>query len=124
MGLLRKSCSKLFKNQTETKLTLIISDVPASGMYFLTYEYIQDKAKERAGPDAKVGLLSTIFAGGMAGIANWAVGMPADVLKSRLQTGKFSFYSLQKHSLIIFKLILQQHRKECTKTVSVMFSKN
>lgn len=33
----------------------------------------------------------TIFAGGMAGIANWLVGMPADVLKSRLQTGTIQF---------------------------------
>lgn len=32
-------------------------------------------------------LLVTIPAGGMAGILNWVVAMPADVLKSRLQTG-------------------------------------
>ena len=53
-------------------------------MYFLTYEYIK---KVMAPKDGSIGLLGTIFAGGMAGIANWAVGMPADVLKSRLQTG-------------------------------------
>jgi hypothetical protein len=29
----------------------------------------------------------TLFAGGMAGIANWAVAIPPDVLKSRFQTG-------------------------------------
>lgn len=33
------------------------------------------------------GLMNTIFAGGMAGIANWLFAMPADVLKSRLQIG-------------------------------------
>lgn len=67
-----------------------ITDVPASGMYFMTYEYIQttlSPVDEFGKPTGKISLLSTIFAGGMAGIANWAVGMPADVLKSRLQTG-------------------------------------
>jgi hypothetical protein len=29
----------------------------------------------------------TLFAGGMAGIANWVVAIPPDVLKSRFQTG-------------------------------------
>ena len=29
----------------------------------------------------------TIFAGGMAGIFNWMIAIPPDVLKSRLQTG-------------------------------------
>lgn len=32
--------------------------------------------------------MNTIFAGGMAGIVNWLIAMPADVLKSRLQIGK------------------------------------
>jgi solute carrier family 25 carnitine/acylcarnitine transporter 20/29 len=31
--------------------------------------------------------LKTLFAGGMAGIANWIVAIPPDVLKSRFQTG-------------------------------------
>ena len=35
--------------------------------------------------------LRTLFAGGMAGIFNWAVAMPQDVLKSRLQTGMCNF---------------------------------
>lgn len=60
------------------------TDVPASGMYFMTYECIQRWLTPENG---KLGLVSTIFAGGMAGIANWIVGMPPDVLKSRLQTG-------------------------------------
>ena len=30
----------------------------------------------------------TLFAGGMAGIFNWMVAIPPDVLKSRYQTGK------------------------------------
>lgn len=62
----------------------LMRDVPASGLYFLTYEalknYITDHGK------TEIGILGTILAGGSAGIANWLIGMPADVLKSRLQT--------------------------------------
>lgn len=35
-----------------------------------------------------VDLMAAIVAGGMAGIFYWIGGMPPDVLKSRLQTGK------------------------------------
>lgn len=68
------------------------TDVPASGMYFLTYEWIKEWAAEKFGSDGSRGLMGTIFAGGMAGIANWSVGMPADVLKSRLQTGSTNIF--------------------------------
>lgn len=64
----------------------LITDIPASGLYFLTYEYVKEFAAREFGTEGSRGLLGTIFAGGSAGIANWAVGMPADVLKSRLQT--------------------------------------
>ncbi|XP_053158926.1 mitochondrial carnitine/acylcarnitine carrier protein [Hemicordylus capensis] len=68
-----------------TVLTLM-RDVPASGMYFMTYEWL----KNILTPEGQnVGALSVpriLFAGGMAGIFNWAVGIPPDVLKSRFQT--------------------------------------
>uniref|UniRef100_A0A2M4ANP4 Putative mitochondrial carnitine/acylcarnitine carrier protein n=1 Tax=Anopheles triannulatus TaxID=58253 RepID=A0A2M4ANP4_9DIPT len=72
----------------------LLRDVPASGMYYFTYEYLKRKMEPAPGakPDATLALLGTIFAGGMAGIANWAVGMPADVLKSRLQTAPEGTY--------------------------------
>lgn len=57
-------------------------------MYFLTYEYVKEIVANEFGTEGSRALLGTIFAGGMAGIANWSIGMPADVLKSRLQTGK------------------------------------
>uniref|UniRef100_A0A1B6GQQ0 Mitochondrial carnitine/acylcarnitine carrier protein n=1 Tax=Cuerna arida TaxID=1464854 RepID=A0A1B6GQQ0_9HEMI len=68
----------------------LLRDVPASGMYFMTYEWIQELLK----PDGatEVSMLSTIFAGGMAGVCNWLIGMPADVLKSRLQTAPEGTY--------------------------------
>lgn len=68
---------------------LIFTDVPASGMYFLTYEVLKEWTGNNWGKGNGMLLLGTIFAGGMAGIANWSIGMPADVLKSRLQTGKY-----------------------------------
>ena len=37
----------------------------------------------------------TLFAGGMAGVFNWMVAIPPDVLKSRLQTGQCSLTTLR-----------------------------
>ncbi|CAB3230592.1 unnamed protein product [Arctia plantaginis] len=73
-----------------TMLTLF-RDVPASGMYFFTYESLKDLLVPQDA-DNKVKLLATMMAGGCAGIANWIVGMPADVLKSRLQTAPEGTY--------------------------------
>ncbi|GFN77437.1 mitochondrial carnitine/acylcarnitine carrier protein [Plakobranchus ocellatus] len=70
----------------------LLRDMPASGMYFMTYEWLQrlltPAGKDRS--DMSVG--RTIFAGGMAGIFNWAVAIPPDVLKSRLQTAPEGMY--------------------------------
>ena len=61
----------------------LLRDIPASGMYFMTYECL----KRWMTPEGeKLGILPTILAGGSAGIANWIVGVPPDVLKSRLQS--------------------------------------
>ncbi|XP_066996720.2 mitochondrial carnitine/acylcarnitine carrier protein [Anabrus simplex] len=68
----------------------LLRDVPASGMYFMTYDWLQRVLTPPG--STEVGLLRTIFAGGMAGIANWLVGIPADVLKSRLQTAPEGMY--------------------------------
>lgn len=66
-------------------------DVPGTGMYFLVYEYVQDKCKEKSGTES-MRLFSTILAGGLAGMAYWVIGMPADVLKSRLQAAPEGTY--------------------------------
>lgn len=80
----------------------LLRDVPASGLYFLTYEVIKNYITENGKKEATI--LGTIFAGGSAGIANWIVGMPADVLKSRLQTG---FLFAMNHFHFHFDLVLQ-----------------
>ncbi|XP_014488427.1 PREDICTED: mitochondrial carnitine/acylcarnitine carrier protein [Dinoponera quadriceps] len=67
----------------------LLRDIPASGMYFMTYEYLKEQFTPEGG---KLSLLATIAAGGFAGIANWLVGMPPDILKSRLQTAPEGTY--------------------------------
>lgn len=57
------------------------------------------KAHSKTG---EINTASTIFAGGAAGIAYWILGMPADVLKSRLQSGKYDiFESYLKHLILM-----------------------
>ncbi|CAL7933433.1 unnamed protein product [Xylocopa violacea] len=77
------------KNIYKGTCATLLRDVPASGMYFMTYECLK---KWMSSEDGKVGILQTIFAGGFAGIANWVVGMPPDVLKSRLQSAPDNTY--------------------------------
>jgi len=73
-----------------TALTLL-RDGPGSVAYYGVYEIM--KAKMTAG-DASGSLspLKVIFCGGMAGVMNWVVAVPADVLKSRYQTAPDGTY--------------------------------
>ncbi|CAB3232905.1 unnamed protein product [Arctia plantaginis] len=73
------------KNIYKGTLATILRDVPAAGMYFMSYVAIKDVIVQQ---DASAGnkLMCTIFAGGFAGTCYWLVGMPADVLKTRLQS--------------------------------------
>ncbi|XP_056662310.1 mitochondrial carnitine/acylcarnitine carrier protein-like [Monodelphis domestica] len=64
-----------------TVLTLM-RDVPASGVYFMTYEWLKNVFTV----ERKIGAAGIVVAGGMAGIFNWMVAIPPDVLKSRFQT--------------------------------------
>ncbi|XP_062121249.1 congested-like trachea protein isoform X2 [Drosophila sulfurigaster albostrigata] len=90
----------VFKGSCATMLR----DVPANGLYFMAYEMLTDEYKRRYNRP-NVDLIPAIFAGGLAGVFYWIGGMPADVLKSRLQTapeGKFNgvravFVDLLKH---------------------------
>jgi solute carrier family 25 carnitine/acylcarnitine transporter 20/29 len=62
-------------------------------MYFMTYEVLASWLKP-ADEEQTFGqkLLVAIPAGGTAGILNWVIAMPPDVLKSRLQTGELIKY--------------------------------
>ena len=71
----------------------LLRDVPGSFAYFAGYEYIK-RALTPEGADPKsLNLLSVTFAGGMAGIFNWLVAIPADVLKSRFQIAPEGTYN-------------------------------
>ncbi|XP_073988831.1 carnitine/acylcarnitine carrier protein colt, mitochondrial [Rhodnius prolixus] len=83
----------------------LLRDVPASGMYFMTYEWLQKFLKPFGNDSTQMNLLKTIFAGGMAGILNWSVGMPADVIKSRLQTAPEGTYRGIGH---VFSVLMKE----------------
>lgn len=83
----------------------ILRDVPASGMYFMTYEWVKE-ALVPQDASAKIKMAATIVAGGCAGIANWLVAMPADVLKSRLQTAPEGTYP--KGMRDVFKQLMER----------------
>jgi solute carrier family 25 carnitine/acylcarnitine transporter 20/29 len=80
-GILKESGIRgLYKG---TALTLL-RDGPGSVAYYGAYDIMKNKmvADNNGAPlsPAKV-----VFAGGMAGVSNWIVAVPADVLKSRYQ---------------------------------------
>ncbi|KAL1462789.1 hypothetical protein WDU94_014597 [Cyamophila willieti] len=78
----------LFKGINAT----LLRDVPAYGAYYATYEAVKfGLASQEAGQDPWL-LLKTILSGAMAGLAYWGVGIPADVLKTRLQTASEDKY--------------------------------
>jgi len=61
----------------------LLRDVPGSVAYFGVYEFLKRTLtggnKDTLSPGA------VLFAGGMAGVANWSVAIPGDVIKSRMQ---------------------------------------
>jgi solute carrier family 25 (mitochondrial carnitine/acylcarnitine transporter), member 20/29 len=59
-------------------LLTIGRDVPGSFMYFLTYVGL----KRTMGDSVPC----ILFAGGMAGMINWAIAIPLDTIKSRMQS--------------------------------------
>ena len=68
-------------------------DVPGNAAYFAGYEGTKRMLPE---PNS---LSSTLFAGGMAGVCNWIVAIPMDVIKSRWQTAAPGTYTSPSHVL-------------------------
>lgn len=83
----------------------LLRDVPANAAYFGGYEIIQRMMIPEGGDRSQIGILSTLFAGGMAGVLNWAIAIPQDVLKSRLQTAPEGQYSGIKD---VFKQLMKE----------------
>ncbi|ESO88885.1 hypothetical protein LOTGIDRAFT_234443 [Lottia gigantea] len=70
----------------------LLRDLPASGMYFMVYEWLQHILTPQGGSRSDLSVGRTLVAGGVAGIFNWAVAIPPDVLKSRYQTAPEGTY--------------------------------
>lgn len=78
----------VFKGSAAT----LLRDVPASGMYFMSYEWLQRTMTPEGKSRSDLSIPRTLFAGGMAGTCNWIIAIPPDVLKSRLQTAPQGAY--------------------------------
>ena len=65
----------------------LLRDGPGSVAYFGAYEVVK---KWLTPADGKLSVPAVLTAGGCAGVANWAVAIPADVLKTRLQSSSHS----------------------------------
>ncbi|XP_059499150.1 mitochondrial carnitine/acylcarnitine carrier protein-like [Stegostoma tigrinum] len=74
-----------------TGLTLL-RDIPANGVYFLSYEWLKEMLTPEGESDARLSTPRILLAGGMAGTFNWMVAIPADVVKSRYQTAPDTKY--------------------------------
>ena len=68
----------LFKGSAAT----LLRDGTGSFAYFSVYEYI----KRTLTPEGKsLSPLAVVLGGGFAGVCNWVVALPFDVIKSRIQ---------------------------------------
>ncbi|KAH9413498.1 mitochondrial carnitine/acylcarnitine carrier protein-like [Dermatophagoides pteronyssinus] len=84
-------------------IATLCRDVPAGGAYFVTYELLQrhlilhhstndQHSSQQQQQEHGLGVWRTLFAGGMSGIVFWCFALPADVIKSRLQTAPTNLY--------------------------------
>lgn len=63
-----------------------LRDIHGSGVYFATYEILQRSLTPEGESRNDLSPLRTLLAGGIAGLANWLVAIPPDVIKTRVQT--------------------------------------
>ncbi|XP_050439214.1 solute carrier family 25 member 45-like [Adelges cooleyi] len=71
-------------------IVLLLRDVPATGIYMLSYEHIccllRYQTEEQRKPDDSFSWSIQVFAGGMAGVTSWAMILPLDVIKTKMMT--------------------------------------
>ncbi|KAG6832274.1 hypothetical protein H0H92_003507 [Tricholoma furcatifolium] len=68
-------------------------DCPGSAAYFAAYEVTKRALTPAGSSPSELNLGAIIVAGGTAGIAMWALAIPPDVLKSRIQSAPEGTYS-------------------------------
>lgn len=79
----------------------VLRDGPGSAVYFATYEIVKKKLSGEPKIDPITGektavplsLPAVMLAGGSAGVAMWAIAIPPDTIKSRLQSAPAGTYS-------------------------------
>jgi solute carrier family 25 carnitine/acylcarnitine transporter 20/29 len=79
-------------------------DVPGNAVYFGTYVFMKRLSCELEGR-TKASTFGTLMAGGCAGVGNWIVAIPMDVIKSRWQTAPAGKY---KNLLDVFQTLLRE----------------
>ncbi|XP_045063004.1 mitochondrial carnitine/acylcarnitine carrier protein-like isoform X2 [Coregonus clupeaformis] len=62
------------------------TDVPSNGAYFMAYDILKHKMTAEGESVSQLSTPKILLCGGIAGICNWVVGLPPDVLKSNFQT--------------------------------------
>lgn len=70
----------------------LLRDIPGSIAYFGGYELVKKMLTPAGAKPEDLSPLAVFVAGGMAGVFNWTVAIPPDVLKSRLQTAPEGTY--------------------------------
>jgi len=75
-------------------LITLLREVPATAVYFATYEYLSKKLRDRHGESN----WNPMIAGGVAGLLSWIISYPQDIIKTKLQcdTGTVRSYSSNK----------------------------
>jgi len=88
----------LFKGLYKGTVLTLFRDVPGSVAYYAAYEVIK-KWLQRGDTSGQLSPVAVVSAGGLAGVANWIVSVPPDVLKSRFQTAPAGRYTGMMHVL-------------------------
>lgn len=89
--------ASLFKGSAAT----LARDIPGSIAYFAVYEVAKRRLADPTNPNP----LAILTAGGLAGMANWAVAIPADVVKSRWQSAAPGTY---KSTMDVLQRLLRE----------------
>ncbi|KAG5175350.1 carnitine/acylcarnitine carrier protein [Tribonema minus] len=90
--------SSVFKGWEAT----LVRDIPGSAAYFGVNVALKKQFKDERGKVSDIGILT---AGGVAGMANWAIAIPPDVIKSRLQTAPEGTYT---GMLDVYRTLMRQ----------------
>ncbi|KAM6976971.1 mitochondrial carnitine/acylcarnitine carrier protein [Aplochiton taeniatus] len=103
-----------------TVLTLI-RDVPSNGLYFLTYECLKNFLTAEGESVSQLSTPKILLAGGTAGIFNWVIALPPDVLKSNFQTAADGKYRGTGVSDVLRELLREEGPRALYKGFNAVF---